>query len=121
MAQSIIPPVEYSTSTAETIIRAYAVKWGVSGDEMWETTKCENVSLDPTQQSNIYYKGKREQSFGNSQINLPWHPEVTKAQATDPFFAANFMGKHFAAGHQSQWSCWRQKYGNKKAPLLSKD
>lgn len=106
--------IEYSTSTAETIVRAYAVKYGVSGDEMWGTTLCENKGLDPTAQSSVIMKsGKRENSWGNSQINLYWHPEVTKEQAQDPYFSADFMGRYFAAGKQSQWSCWKDLYGDK--------
>ncbi|MBX4216137.1 hypothetical protein KW797_04280 [Candidatus Parcubacteria bacterium] len=104
--------LEYSTSTAELIVRAYGLKWGVSGAEMWQTTLCENRSLDPLKQSEIIDKsGAREDSWGNSQINLYWHPEVTREQAQDPFFAADFMGRYFAAGKQSQWTCWRKLYG----------
>ena len=106
------PKIVYSVENAELIVRAYAVKWGVSGNEMWETTKCENGSLDPTAQSGHRLKdGTYEDSWGNSQINLYWHPEVTKEQAQDPFFSADFMGRQFAAGKQSEWTCWRQLYG----------
>ncbi len=111
MAQEL-RPVVYSTSTAEAIVRSYAIFWGVSGDEMWETTVCENPSLDPKKQSSYYKNGVRENSWGNSQINLFWHPEVTKEQAQDPFFAANFMGKYFSEKKQSQWTCHRQLYPN---------
>lgn len=104
---STTPQVEYSTSTAEQIVRLAAKQYGVSGDQMWATTKCENPSLVPTQQSNYYQKGKREDSWGNSQINLFWNPEVTKKQAQDPFFAADFMAQAFSKGHQSRWTCWR--------------
>lgn len=75
---------------------------------MWAITTCENPSLDPTQQSLIINKrGVREDSWGNSQIHLPDHPEVTKKQAQDPFFAANFMAKSISEGHIGWWSCAR--------------
>jgi hypothetical protein len=108
-----IPQTVYSTSTAEFIVRSYAVKYGVSGDEMWDTTKCENPTLNPKQQSNYYRNGEREDSWGNSQINLYWHPDITKEQAQDPFFAAEFMAKEFSEGNQRKWTCWRNLFGKK--------
>lgn len=110
-AESLHQPavIEYSTSTAELIIDAYAVKWGVSGDDMWAVTECENASLDPMKQSEVpdaTGPGGHENSWGNSQINLHYHPEVTKAQAQNPYFAADFMGRLFSKGRQYEWSCW---------------
>mgnify|MGYP003403430693 FL=1 len=61
-------------------------------------------------QSDIYYKGSREDSWGIAQINLYWHPEVSKAQALDPEFAIDFMAKRFKAGKASEWTCWRNIY-----------
>lgn len=104
---STTPQVVYSTSTAEQIVRLAAKEYGVSGDQMWATTKCENPTLEPTQQSNFWFHGKREDSWGNSQINLFWHPEITKAEATDPYFSAAFMAKQFAKGRQREWTCAR--------------
>lgn len=77
---------------------------------MWNVTLCENPSLDPTKQSDYYRKGKRENSWGNSQINLYWHPEVSKAQAQDPFFSADFMADAFSKGMKKQWSCYTKLY-----------
>lgn len=89
-----------------------AQKYNVSGDEMWATTLCENPDLNPKEQSGyIYPDGTRENSWGNSQINLNWHPEVTKAQAQDPYFSADFMAKQFAAKKQKEWTCWRRLFG----------
>lgn len=115
-----LPTVEYSTSSAEMIVRAYAVKWGVSGDEMWQTTLCENPSLDPKKRSDVILKnGVHENSWGNSQINLYWHPEVTKEQAQDPFFAADFMGEYFSKGKMSQWTCWRTHFKDRGVRLFA--
>lgn len=100
----------YSTSTAEQIVDAYAVHWGVSGDQMWATIQCEDPSLDPTAQSTDYLNGVREDSWGVAQIHLTAHPDITKAEEQDPFFAINWMAKEFSLGHQSEWTCWRKAH-----------
>jgi hypothetical protein len=93
---------------------SYANKYGVSGDYMVDLISCENRPWDPELQSQIKYnfnspnrgivKGEQEQSYGLSMIHLPDHPSVTKEQATDPYYALNFMAEHLANG-QNIWSC----------------
>ena len=61
-------------------------------------------------QSDIIYNGSREDSWGIAQINLRWHPEVTKEQALDPEFAIDFMAKRIEAGKAVEWTCWRSLY-----------
>lgn len=112
---SIISPitVEYSSSTAPLIAQAYAYRNGADFDDLWRTIECENPLLDPALQS--YYKraggpNGRENSWGLAQIHLPDHPDVTRAQAQDPFFSLDWMSKEFAAGRESQWTCWRRQH-----------
>lgn len=51
--------------------------------------------------------GDHGTSFGLVQIHLPAHPEITKEQALDPAFSINYLKRELAAGHASQWSCYR--------------
>lgn len=75
---------------------------------MYETIKYETGgTFDPMIQSRYYYKGKREDSHGLSQIHLPSHPDVSKAEAQDPSFSVEFMAQQFSKGNQSIWTGWR--------------
>lgn len=105
MAASLPPKVEFSTTTAESIVRAYAARYGVSGDEMWGTILCEDKPLNPS------IRGDEGLARGLVQIRSDYHPEVTDKQADDPFFAIDFMARYFKAGKQSQWTCWRSQFG----------
>jgi hypothetical protein len=46
----------------------------------------------------------REDSWGIAQINLFAHPHITKAQATDKVFAAEFLAKGLADGKGAMWA-----------------
>lgn len=56
---------------------------------------------------NTLAEGDNSRSFGLVQIHLPAHPTVSKAQATDPKFALDFIIKEWRAGHESMWTCTR--------------
>lgn len=91
-----------------------AEKYGVSFEQMWRTvSECENITLDPTLQSwhpDPTGPNGREDSWGLSQIHLPSNPEVTREQAQDPAFSAEFMAKKFSEGLAHRWTCWRMLY-----------
>jgi hypothetical protein len=79
--------------------------------------KCEsgyNVSVQSKHrytESNVpkgYKVGDREQSFGLVQIHLPAHPSISKEQATDPEFAAEFLVKNLSQGKGSMWTCYNK-------------
>lgn len=52
-----------------------------------------------------YRVGDREQSFGLVQIHLPAHTHVTKDQAINPIYAADFLARNLAVGRASMWTC----------------
>lgn len=85
------------------IIKHFSTQYNVSYSEMYETVKCESSF-------NTKAIGDNNGSFGISQINLRWNPEVTKEQAFDPVFAAEFMAKKFSQGKADRWTCWRKIY-----------
>lgn len=96
----------------EGLVNKYSAQYGVSKVEMMRTLTNENDTFQFNRQSGLKYKagnrwglpaGSREQSFGVAQIHLPDHPKITKAQATDPDFAVEFMAKQFAKGNARMW------------------
>lgn len=102
---------EWGEAEIKTEYKKQAEKYGVSFTKMWATVLCENPELDPNLQSHAYIHGVQEKSFGTSQIHLPDHPEITKEQATDVEFSAEFMAKMFSKGHADRWTCYRKLYG----------
>jgi hypothetical protein len=59
----------------------------------------------PTNVPKGYRVGDKEQSYGLSQIHLPAHPHVTKEQATNAIYAADFLARNLAVGRSSMWTC----------------
>lgn len=90
-------------------VHEVALKYNVSESVMNKVIKCESMG-STTIQSYYSTNGKRESSYGLAQINLIHHPNVTKAQAFDPAFAIDFLGKNIAKGHANWWSCWKILY-----------
>lgn len=50
----------------------------------------------------------KENSWGVCQIDLDYHPEITKAEATDPVFCLDWSAQQWSAGHAASWSAWRE-------------
>lgn len=53
-----------------------------------------------------YQVGDREESWGLVQIHLPAHPTISKEQANDPEYAAEFLARNLKAGRGSMWTCY---------------
>ncbi len=88
------------------LVEFYAHKYQTPVGPLRETIQCES-GFDPTIQSEYTNAlGKREESYGLAQINLPAHPSITKEQALDPDFALDFMAKQFSVGNQKMWTCY---------------
>lgn len=51
--------------------------------------------------------GDGGRSFGLVQIFLPAHPEITKAQALDAYWALNWAAEQWALHHEAMWSCFK--------------
>ena len=113
-----VPFVE-ATSTPQEIwtrdkVKAYALeqatKYGLHKQRFLAVIQCEN-KFDATGQSQHYYKGVREKSFGAVQIHLPSHPGITREMAEDPEFAIPWMAKKWLQGDANLWSCYTDLYG----------
>lgn len=98
--QPIIAPVKLKTPSTEDLIAYDANKYGVSEKVLSEVIFCESRN-DPNA------IGDYGTSFGLSQIHLPSHRDITKAQAFDPSFAVEFMAKNISIGKGSMWTCYR--------------
>ena len=89
IAQEIIKYKE-GDKIPESVIDELIVKYatGTKAYQIKRTLYCESGYNNV--QSYITKNGKREQSFGISQIHLPSH-NITKEQALDPEYAIKFM------------------------------
>ena len=56
-----------------------------------------------------YQVGDHGTSLGVAQIHLPAHPDITAAQAYNPFFSIAYLASQISEGHGSQWTCFRTK------------
>lgn len=102
-------------------IQVLGATYSIDSKKMYSTIAlCENIPIDPKQQSkHIYYfnspkrgivEGDRERSYGLAMIHLPDHKNITYEQATDAEFALDWMAREFKAGRQSQWTCYRKLF-----------
>lgn len=67
--------------------------------------------LDPTIQSqypNPNGPNEKENSWGICQIDLDYHPDISREQATDPVWCLTWAAQQWANGHASLWSAWKQ-------------
>lgn len=102
MAQTIAQsPLVFSTTTAPAILEAYAAHYGIDSKTFVATAECESSF-------NANAVGDHDSSFGIFQIHLPAHPDITQAEAEDPFWATNWAAQQFAAGKQNEWTCFRE-------------
>lgn len=110
MADHIPPVPPTNEQIVKGLVEKYSAQYKVSAYRMNVVLACEDDTYEFDRQSNYYTSAGREKSYGVAQINLPWNPDVTYAQATDPDFSVEFMAKQFSQGKQYQWSCYRMKF-----------
>ncbi len=94
---------DYSTST----LRAYALMdardYRINAAQFLGTLKCEShFQWDAVSKTDDY---------GVAQINAKAHPDITRAQALNPYWSIDWAAQAFANGQQRMWVCWRIKYG----------
>ena len=82
-----------------------ATEFGLHKYRFLKTLECEN-GFNAKGQSNHYYKGQRELSFGAVQINLPSWPGITKEMAEEPTFAIPFMAQKWVENRANLWACY---------------
>ena len=105
--------VEWTPERIEREYREAAARHNIQFEPMWQTVLCENTRLEPGLQSwhpDPTGPNGQEDSWGISQIHLPSWPHITRSQAKDPAFSAEFMAEKFAAGSAYLWTCYRKLY-----------
>jgi hypothetical protein len=100
---------ELDVSALKTIATAEAVSHGLNVEHFLNVIECE--SKFAANQKGDYRNGVPT-SYGITQIHLPAHPEITKAQALDPFFSLHWAAEQWQDGNAKAWTCWRTLYGS---------
>lgn len=93
-----------SSTIINKIIASSSDYYEVSSDKVTSVLTCES-GLNPNA------VGDNGHSFGLAQIYMPAHPEITKEQALDPYFAVDYLASQMPKGHGRMWTCYRQLYG----------
>jgi len=93
--------VECPDEDVETIIRNSAKEYGVSEELMIKLAQCEST-LNPNAIGDTFMP---KPSVGLFQINLHYHPDITREQALDPKFSADWTAKQIKNGKLHLWSC----------------
>jgi hypothetical protein len=101
--------VEWTQEDVRALAVEKAKEYGLHKGRFLKTLECEN-NFNAKGQSEHYYKGKREMSFGSAQIHLPSHPGITQEMAEDPEFAITFMAQKWANGEARIWSCYNDLF-----------
>ncbi len=125
-ASALVPVKDVrSTTTLSTnqspdwrlMVRQKSVEYGVSESVMWYIINHESAG-STTIQSNYYWHGKREESYGLVQINLPSNPTVSYEEATDPEFSLTFLASRLALGHGYLWTTYRNLTAASTSPSV---
>ncbi len=82
------------------LIDLYAEKYEIDKNILHKVIKCESGYK-------INAVGDGGNSFGLVQIHLPSHPEITKEQALDKFFAIDYLARKISEGKGKMWTCFR--------------
>lgn len=96
----LISPAYAADVDVPDLINHYAAKYDVSADTMNKVISCES-GYDP------HAIGDQGNALGLVQINLLYHPDVTRAQAFDPNYALNFLAYFLSVGKGRLWTCYR--------------
>lgn len=119
------PPVEASVLTvpmydvkeewSREMVRELAIdkakEYGLHTKRFLATIECE--SNFESVQSDHYYNGEREESYGVAQfwivkpMTLEDGTPITREIAEDPAQAIPAMAWHFSQGRAYKWTCWR--------------
>lgn len=106
-----LPPP--TTQQLKDYARKEAIEAKLNPEQVIRVITCETAGTwNPEIQSghkNVR-DGGRELSFGLAQIHLPAHPDVSLEEATDPYFAIDWLIEKWKKGKQRIWSCYNLYY-----------
>ena len=110
---------EVNVSRDKRLLRNKADEYDVSYYVMDSIVNCETAgTYDPSIPSeHVYHAGNvprgysvgdKEDSHGLAQIHLPAHTHVSKEEATNALYAADFLARNLAVGRGSMWTCYNK-------------
>lgn len=112
IAEPIKPKVEIGKTYTEDEVRKIAIKygnkWGVEPEKLVTLAFCESTFRNI--QSTIVDEGKRENSHGLYQIHLDTQPTITKEQAYNVEFSADWAAEKISKGEIWRWKRCMIKY-----------
>lgn len=92
--------VEWTQEMLESLADERADHYKVSRSVVRAVIACESTW-------NIKAVGDGGHSHGLVQIHEPSHPEITREQAQNPWFAVDYLAKEISKGNGNQWTCFR--------------
>ncbi len=96
--------------TAPELARSIALKHGLNADTFVLVMKKESNNWE-NGQSHVPHKGgpnDREDSWGDCQIHLPDHRNITKEQALDPEWCFEWSASQWEKGNAHLWTEYRK-------------
>ena len=99
-------PKEWTRDDVRNYAIEIAKEYGLKTQKFLDVIKCEN-NFEAKGQSNHYYKGVRENSWGVAQFHNPetdWN--MTIEEAENPEIALPKMAQAWLDGLAPRWSCW---------------
>jgi soluble lytic murein transglycosylase-like protein len=121
-AQVYLPPQApnlpvIASSTPQTIIHTYAVKYGVNEKDLTDVIRCEsNFNPQAINKSDPNGGSHGISQFQTATFNS-WSVKagIENGDPYNPDNAIQTMAYMFSKGQQSQWSCWQIVHAPKKA------
>ena len=98
----------YTEEEVKEVARIYGHKWGVNPNKLVTLAKCESTFRNI--QSTITEDGVRENSHGLYQIHLDTQPTITKEQAYDVEFSADWAAEKISKGEIWRWKICMLKH-----------
>ena len=99
----------WTASDTISVIESLSSEYGVSSSTMKKVVTCEtgnNIASTSIQSWSMWH-GVEENSWGLAQIDLDYHPEISRKQAQDPIFSLSYLARSLANDQGSMWSCYR--------------
>lgn len=91
-----------SADSLNDLIVKYADKYGVASTTISKIVQCESSG-------NYDAIGDNGDSLGLVQIDLKFHPDVSRNDAFDPEFSLNFLAYYLSIGKGNLWTCYRRR------------
>lgn len=112
-----LPPIIFSTSTAEDIITSYAIHYGIPAQSLIKTLKCESgFNKDAINLNDPNGGSKGVAQFQDATFaKYSKLAGLTKANVWNPLDSIQVAAYMFSIGQQHQWSCFNEIYGSESS------